>query len=305
MADCMVLIDDGNLCGEAPIWDAEQNKLYWTDCSGSKFFSYDWATQKREVILEGFEINGCALNQPGGFIFSNNSGVWVWDGIDDPMIIATQLGGIKLQLNDCIADPRGRLLSGTCFYNSFQEYSLGHLVCVERDGSVKILDEGFHLANGLCFSSDSRTLYLSDSVERTIYTYSYNPIEATVSNRRVFVRLDSDAGLPDGLTMDAEGFVWSAEWYGSCIARYDPDGKLERRITLPAKQISSLAFGGPELTDIFITSAGKPEPMPVMPLGYNPTSGYVGGSLFGVNVGIQGRIEYKAKISTKQNREGK
>jgi D-xylonolactonase len=90
--------------------------------------------------------------------------------------------------------------------------------------------------------------------------------------------------------------VWSAEWYGSCICRYDPDGKLERRIPVPAKQTSSLAFGGPEMNDIFVTSAAKSEPMPVMPAGYNPESGYFGGGLFHLNAGITGTVEHRTKF---------
>ena len=297
MTTCDVLADDGNLCGEGPLWDAQQAQLYWVDCLSCKFFCYQWATKKREILLTDFEVNGCALNQGGGFVFSNNSGVWLWSGSGEaPVLVASQLGEAKLQLNDCIADPKGRLLAGSCFYSPSEKYPLGHLFCVENDGSVKILDDGFHLSNGLCFSPDARTLYFADSAQRKIFAYSYDPETASASNRRVFVQLDPTAGLPDGLTVDAEGFVWSAEWYGGCVARYDPDGKLERRISLPAKQTSSLAFGGPDLTDIFITSAGKSEAMPEMPPGYDPNSGYFGGALYHINLGIPGRPEYRASI---------
>jgi sugar lactone lactonase YvrE len=87
-----------------------------------------------------------------------------------------------------------------------------------------------------------------------------------------------------------------AEWYGGSISRYDPDGQLERRIPVPAKQSSSLTFGGPDLRDIFVTSAARSEPMPVMPRGYDPDNGYFGGPLFHLNVGIQGRLEYRTRL---------
>ena len=291
------LIDDGNPCGEAPLWDATQQKLYWTDNAG-KFYSYDWKTRRREVMLEEFEVTGCAFDQSGGLTFVNNSGVWSWNKTDRPVLVVSEFGGEKLQLNDCIADPEGRLLSGSCFYNPSEPYPLGKLFCVETNGAVRILDEGFHLANGLGFSVDGRTLYFTDSVARSIYAYSYDSMTGRVRDRRLFVKVDSDAGIPDGLTVDAEGFVWSAEWYGSCLARYDPAGKLERRIQIPAKQTSSLAFGGPRLLDVFVTSAAKSEPTPVMPPGYDPTTGYFGGALFHLNPGIQGRIEYRTKINS-------
>jgi sugar lactone lactonase YvrE len=297
MSTCSVLLDDANLCGEAPIWNAAKQKLYWTDCAGYKFYSYDWKTKRRKLVLDNFEVNGCALDKSGGFVFSNNSGVWFWNGTSKPVLLASELENEKLQLNDCIADPRGRLLAGSCFYNPSAEYPLGKLFCVQTDGTVQILDEGFHLANGLGFSLDGKTLYFSDSVARLIYVYAYDPNTGRASDRRIFAKVDANAGLPDGLTVDAEGFLWSAEWYGGCITRYAPDGRLERRIHIPAKQTSSLAFGGPDLCDIFVTSAAKPEPMPVMPSGYDPASGYVGGALFHIDVGIQGRPEYQTALN--------
>jgi sugar lactone lactonase YvrE len=201
-----------------------------------------------------------------------------------------------LRLNDCIADPDGRFLAGSWFYDPSGEYPLGKLFSVQTDGTIQILDGGFHLANGLGFSLDGNTLYFTDSVARVIYAYTYDRITGRTSDRRIFVTLGTNVGVPDGLTVDAEGFVWSAEWYGGCISRYGPDGRLERRAQVPAKQVSSLAFGGPKLCDIFVTSAAKSEPMPVMPPGYDPDSGYFGGPLFQMNLGIQGRPEYKTRL---------
>jgi len=252
--------------------------------------------KKKEVLLDNFEVNGCALDQSGGFTFTNNSGVWFWNKKGKPVSVASTVGNVKLQLNDCIADPEGRLLAGSCFYDPSAEYPLGKLFCIQPNAEVRILDEGFHLANGLGFSRDGRTLYFTDSVARLIYAYAYDSTTGQVRDRRVFVRVDGSSGLPDGLTVDAEGFVWSAEWYGNCITRYDPEGKLERRIPIPAKQTSSLTFGGPDLRDIFVTSAAKSEPMPVMPPGYDSENGYFGGALFHLNADVQGRLEYRANL---------
>lgn len=289
------LIDDGNPCGEGPIWDETQQQLYWTDCAG-RFYSYDWKSGQREIALENFEVTGCAFDHADGFTFVNSGGVWFWSRQDKPKLIVSEIGGVKLQLNDCIADPEGRLLAGSCFYNPSERYPLGKLFCLQTDGAVEILDEGFHLSNGLGFSPDKKTLYFADSVDRLIYAYEYDSKVGQVKNRRVFVKVDPSSGLPDGLTVDAEGFVWSAEWYGGCICRYDPEGKLERRIQVPAKQASSLAFGGPLLTDIFVTSAAKSEAMPLMPPGYDPNSGYFGGALFQLNLGIPGKSEYRTNL---------
>lgn len=293
---CSVIVDDGNACGEGPVWDARTQQLYWTDCASKIFYSYDWKIKRRDVVLYKFEVNGCALTEAGQFVFSNNSGLWLWNTQSAPVLLAAECNNAELRLNDCIADPNGRVLSGSCFYSPSGGYALGKLFSASSDGSIEVLDEGFHLANGLGFSGDGKTLYFTDSVARLIYKYAYDVTTGRVSDRQVFVEADSRTGLPDGLTVDAEDFVWSAKWYGSCICRYDPDGKLERRIPIPAKQVSSIAFGGPELTDMFITSAAQSEPMPVMPPGYDPYSGYFGGALFHLNMGIQGRLEHRARI---------
>jgi sugar lactone lactonase YvrE len=290
------LADDGNLCGEAPLWDATRQRLYWTDIVGCKFYALDLHSRRKHVLLENFEVCGCAFNGCEGLILANSSGVWIWRPSADPVLIVSEVAGIKLRINDCIADPEGRLLAGSAFYTPAESYPLGKLFCIHPNGNVQILDEGFHLANGLGFSPDGRTLYFTDSIQRTIYSYSYDPLEGRVRDRRMFVQVDRHSGIPDGLTVDAEGYVWSAEWYGGCICRYDLDGKLERRIALPAKQISSLAFGGPDLTDIFVTSAAQPEPMPIMPPGYDPYFGCIGGALYHLNLGIAGSVEYRTRF---------
>jgi sugar lactone lactonase YvrE len=133
-------------------------------------------------------------------------------------------------------------------------------------------------------------------VARTIYAYDYDRRTGGLRNRHVIVQVPEDEGLPDGLTVDAEGFLWSAQWYGSSLVRYDPEGKVERRISFPAKQISSVTFGGSDLNEVFVTSASKTWPSPVMPKSYDAVSGNFGGQLYRVNLGIQGKLDYKADI---------
>ncbi|MGH9448635.1 MAG: SMP-30/gluconolactonase/LRE family protein, partial [Terriglobia bacterium] len=245
-------------------------------------------------------VNGCALDQSGGFVITNDFGIWLWDGGERVQLIVDEVEGSKCRMNDCIADPQGRLIAGSSFYNPVKQYDLGKLVCVEADGSVRIMDEGFHLSNGLGFSPDAKTIYFSDSVTRTIFAYDYNVDTGAVRNRRIFVQVPKTSGLPDGLTVDAEGFVWSAEWYGARIVRYGPDGKFARQVEIPAQQTSSLAFGGPSGTDIFVTSAAKSEAMPVMPPGYDPVTGFFGGPLYHLNLAIQGKNEFKTRIGPRQ-----
>ncbi len=289
MPQLTVVADYQNLCGECPVWNPAEGTVEWTDCVGLKFFRLNWASRQHSLVKDGLAINGFRRNRRGGVVITNNEGIWLWSGDDALTPVATEVEGCKCQMNDCTADTRGRLLAGSYFYNPGADYELGKLVRVDTDGKASVLDDGFHLANGLGFSPDGKTLYFADSAARRIYAYDYEISTGSARNRRILVPVPKEEGIPDGLAVDREGFVWSAQWYGSCIVRYDPDGKVERRVRIPAKQVSSLTFGGPELTDIFVTSAGQSEIMPIMPPGYDPKSGNFGGALYHLNLGIAGQ----------------
>lgn len=297
MPEATILADYQNLCGECPVWDPQHHTLEWTDCVGLKFFRLQWPSRRHSVAKEGITIYGFRRNRPGGWVVTNPDGIWLWKDDGSLALIAAEADGTKCQVNDCVADARGRLLTGSFFYDPAAAYALGKLIRVDTNGHAEVIDEGFHLSNGLGFAPDGKHLYFADTVARRIYAYEYDLATGSARNRRVLVQVPKDEGLPDGLAVDAAGFIWSAQWYGSCIARYDPDGKLERRIPLPAKQVSSLAFGGPELTDIFITSAAQSEAMPVMPPGYDPHTGHFGGPLYHLNLGIAGLPPNPADIT--------
>lgn len=291
-----VIADYEDGCGECPIWDADAASVYWTDIARSRFYKYDSISRQHHVLSADFVINGFRIDKQGGFVVTNGSGVWGWDGAGRPQLLVDHIDGLKLRLNDCIADPAGRLFSGSCYYDQHAEYRRGQLIRVDTDGRAVVVDDGFHMPNGLGFSPDNRTLYFTDSLVRRIYAYDYNAASGEVRNRRVLVQVPPDEGLPDGMTVDSEGFIWSAQWYGSCIVRYDPSGMVERRIQVPAKQVTSLTFGGEDLTDVFITTAGESGPLPVMPPGYDPYSGYFGGRLYHFKAGVAGKFEYKTNL---------
>ena len=297
MSELKVIADYQDLCGEGPIWDEETDRLYWTDASGKRFYCYDWPGQRHWVMQQGTQINSVSVNIAGGYVITNPDGFWFWDGEEHFRLIANQAEGFPCKLNDSIADPEGRIFSGSVFYDPNKPSAEAKLFRLDNDGTVKVVDEGHMLSNGLGFSPDLTMMYYTDSAAKTIYAYDYSRTTGDIRNRRVFVKCVETDGLPDGMHVDAEGFVWSANWYGGCVIRYDPDGREERRIATPAKQTSSLTFGGPELTDMFITSAGFSEPMaPLMPPGYDYVNGYFGGALYHINLGIQGRLEFKANI---------
>ena len=292
-----VVADYGDLCGESPLWHEREQALYWGDITGKRLYRLTYPDGKHRVFHEGFEISGLALHQSGEFVVVNSEGVWIWDLESDPRHVINTIENRTCALNDCIVDAEGRLFSGSCFFDpGNKNYERGCLFRFDIDGRGQVVDEGISLANGFGFSPDQSTLYFADSAERVIYAYDYRRVDGSLRNRRRFVTVPSSEGLPDGLTVDGEGFIWSAQWFGGCIVRYDPDGKEQQRISVPVAQCSSLAFGGPELTDIFITSAAVDDALCLAPAGYSPAGRKAGGALYRLNAAIQGRPEHHARL---------
>ncbi|PYQ45692.1 MAG: gluconolaconase [Acidobacteria bacterium] len=247
-------------------------------------------------MQKGFQVNGWTMQESDGFVVTNSSGIWLWNPPAEPILLASELDGKDCVMNDCIADPEGRVYSGSYHYNPTGVAAPSYLFRIDTDGSVHVADEGIQFSNGLAFSADCNTLYFSDSVARCIYSYNWERETGNLSNRRVFVRVPREHGFPDGLTVDAEGFVWCAQWFGARITRYDPDGKVQRVVTFPATQTSSLAFGGPDLDTIFVTSAGLSNMLAEAPRGYDPDKVLVGGRLYRMRSDVQGRREYRSRI---------
>ena len=292
-----VIADYGDLCGEGPLWNTAEQALYWTDLARRRFYRYNFSQRRSEIVSEHMQVSASAFNQPGGFVITNVTGIWLWDTKSEPTLLAAEVDGKKCIMNDCIADPEGRVYSGSYFRNEQREFErAGYLFRVDTDGSVHIVDEGIRLSNGLAFSRDLRTLYFVDSADRHIYSYDYSRTDGSLRNRRVFIDVPLTEAFPDGLTVDAEGYLWCAHWFGSCIIRYDPDGKIERRVPIPAAQTSSLTFGGPDVSDIFVTSAGFLDSLSLAQQGFDPAGAYIGGPVYRLNLGIQGREEFRAKI---------
>jgi len=291
-----VIANDGNLCGEGPHWDERADALYWTDIDGERFYRYLWRERRHELVQAGFRINGFCLQEDGGFVTTSGQGAWLWRPGETPILLASEADGQECRLNDCLADPEGRVYAGSYHLNEDGTFPPSFLFRVDTDGSVHIADEGICFSNGLAFSPDCSTLYFTDLGARCIYAYEWRRSDGKLSNRRVFVRVDRSEGMPDGLTVDAEGYLWCAHWFGGCVTRYDPDGKRERRVEIPAAQTSSLVFGGPELDEIYVTSAAMNNCLMLAPEGYDPTKVFVGGPLYRLRLGIRGKLKFRSRV---------
>ena len=297
MADRHVetIVDNADRCGEGPVWDFRAKRLVWTDIPKSIIYSHDPRTGTTGVISRGASAAGLALHKAGGYLLAGPDGLYRVDANGQTRPVPLDLAGKKPVFNDCVIDPRGRLYVGTCYWGE-DMIEPGALYLVDEGLKARPVADGIRLSNGLGFSPDDRTLYFADSPASKIYAFDVNPTSGELSNRRAFVTVPIEDGLPDGVTVDTDGFVWCAFCYGAQVIRFDPDGRVERRIKTPAKQTLSCAFGGDDMTDLYITTGGEHWPSRYMPPGYDPTRG-IGGALYRVRLGnVQGRRENEATI---------
>jgi sugar lactone lactonase YvrE len=289
-----VIAQDNNATGEGPIWDPVHQRLLWVDIDNSLVFQFVPKTGEKKVICRGLPASAIVLNQDGRLIFGGSVGLLLWQNETHYETIAAQYEGESLCFNDIIAGPDGRIYAGTMYWGPNGMEKTGRLYMIRPDLSISIVEENVKLSNGLGFSPDDKTLYYADTASRCIFRYDVSKT-GELSNRRVFVNVPPDDGIPDGLTVDAEGFVWCAMWYGGQIVRYDPDGTLQRRIPMPDKQISSAAFGGNNLTDLYVTSAAVYWPSDLTPGNFDSTA-CMGGSLYRIKLNVSGKYEHHANF---------
>ena len=270
--------------GEGPLWHPMEKRLYWLDIPRGRMFRYDPATGDHEQCYQGEPVGGATVQEDGALLLLLAKGaVAIWRGGDLDYVIDEMPEEGEFRFNDCIADPAGRVFSGTM---STPEQP-GRLYRLDTDGSITPVLEGIGLSNGMGFTLDRKQMYYTDTRARKIYLFDYEEETGAISNQRVFVEIPEGQGNLDGMTVDAEGYVWSARWDGSALVRYTSEGVEERRIRFPARKVSSVTFGGEDLTDIYVTTAG----------GHNKAKeGPGAGALFRLNLGIQGVLEFFSRI---------
>lgn len=270
--------------GENPLWHPIEKALYWTDIPTGRLFRYHPASNHHEQIYHGRPVGGFTFQQSGGLLlFRDRGNIALWhDGkITDllPEIPAER----DSRFNDVIADPSGRVYCGTMSTDS----SKGRLYRLDPDSSLTTLLTGIGCPNGMGFTPDLQHFYFTDSFAQQIYRFRHHPKNGNLTHRELFASIPNPAELPDGLTVDAEGRIWSALWDGSAILCFNPDGQLHSRYPMPTKKISSLAFAGENLEDLYITTAGGHT---------RQEDGPTAGALFRVRTLTHGRPEFFSRI---------
>ena len=242
--------------GEAPIWDAETRALVFVDCLQGTIYRFqpDPGTLATIQVFDKPKIGAAIPRRTGGYAVSSTEGLLAVepDG-QRSLLVPVERDRPFQRLNDAKCDSRGRLVTGT-FSVKF-ERGLGALYRIDPDLSVSRLQTGVSISNGIGWSPDETILYYVDTSSRGIDCFDYDIETGAIANRRRFVAVAREEGFPDGLAVDAEGHVWIALYRGGAVRRYAPDGRLVATVSLPVSGVTSCNFGGPDLGDLYITTA--------------------------------------------------
>ncbi len=279
------IADYACITGEGPLWHSLERKVYWADIPRGRLFRYDPAIGHHEMCAELPEsVGGFTVQADGSLLlFMARGAVKIWRAGELTTVIDEIPQERDSRFNDVIADPAGRVFCGTMPTRERP----GRLYRLDTDGTLTQLLDGVGVSNGMGFTPDRRQMYYTDTRRREIYLFDYGQADGGLSNRRVFVRVPEGEGGPDGMTVDAEGYVWSARWDGSRLVRYAPDGRQVLKIDFPVKKVSSVIFGGADYTDMYITTAGGDK---------KESDGEHAGALFHLNLNIRGVPEFFSRV---------
>ena len=271
--------------GEGPLWHPTEKRLYWVDIPNGRLFRYHPDSGKHEMCYEGDQIGGFTIQADGKLLlFMAKGAVRLWDEGILTTLIESLPNETNSRFNDVMADPEGRVFCGTMPSPDH----LGRLYRLDTDGSIReVLDE-IKCSNGMGFTLDQKSMYYTDSGAKKIYLFDYEQSTGDIGNQRVFSDSGDQDGIPDGMTVDAHGYVWSAGWDRGCLTRIAPDGTEERRVEFPARKVSCVTFGGEDYTDMYVTTAGGDK---------KDTDGEGAGALYRINLGIRGIEEHCSRIS--------
>ncbi len=261
-AAAVLAVDCRCTLGEGLLWWQARGSLVWTDIQGARLWLHSVATGETQSWSLPGRLGSLAICTSGVLLLAMAKGICFADldtAPEDTLrpvpVVPLELELSTTRVNDGRTDRAGNFVFGTmnedpggAAIGSFYQYSAA--------AGLRRLDlGGVHIPNSICFSLDGKTMYFCDSNQRRIMQCDYDAASASVANVRLFVALGPGTGTPDGSIVDAEGRLWNAEWGSACVRRYTADGQLERSISVPAKNPTCPAFGGPDLCDLYVTSA--------------------------------------------------
>lgn len=282
--------------GEGPIWNARLQKLFWTDIYNRKIWAYDPEKSESTVFWNGgYQVGGFAFTRTGNMVLCTDRGVFLLnlspEGIpeQEPEILFE----IPLQknemFNDITVDPQGRIFAGTLLRPDFKH---GTLYRLEKGKKPEVVLKELYCTNGMTFSLDKKYFFHTDSNVHRITRYRYDYKTGEISDPQVYFQGTDGMGSPDGITLDSQDNIWAAFWGGGCVRRIDPSGNVVSELAVPARQPSSVMFGGKGLEELYITSAAENAENVVT--GYRSDGAFAGGPVYRLLPGVAGREEWLA-----------
>ena len=255
-----LIFDARNAVGESPLWHAGEQALYWVDIPAKAL--HRWTDGQGVQTWHGSEMIGCIAMSAGiGFIAAMESGLFyaqlrAGEKLEEIKIASIMHPSEGMRFNDGRCDMQGRFLAGTMLMNMATSRQEGCVVSYEKDSELRTLIEGLHTPNGMAFSPDGRTMYLSDSHPKSqlIWAFDYDTASGTPSNRRIFADMNPLPGRPDGAAVDTDGCYWICGNDAGLIHRFTPQGKLDQSYAVPVKKPAMCAFGGADMKTLYVTS---------------------------------------------------
>ncbi|MDQ7247415.1 SMP-30/gluconolactonase/LRE family protein [Dongia sedimenti] len=288
MTEVRCLLEKRSVLGEGPIWRPRENSLYWIDLKAPAIYCFDVITrQNRQVPAAlGKTIGGMVFARDGRMIVVDAEGVHDLNRSGHRnLLVNPESDQVGNAFNDAKCDPKGRLWSGTADIGETRQS--GSLYVIEGQGQrrVRRIDSGIICSNGPAFAPDGRQAYFTDSFAQEIYCYDVDLDTGLIGARKSFFRCSPEAGYPDGMTVDSEGYLWCCNWDGWSVTRYSQTGEIDRVLKVPVPRPTSVCFGGPRMDQLFITSAS--DGLSADQLREAPLSG----SLFVCEPGVKGLLD--------------
>lgn len=250
-----LVLDARAQLGEGPIWDADRGRLLFVDIMRGHVHECDPVTGRDRAIDAGRPVSAIAPTVRGDWVIAARDGFYRLDPESGAtsLIAHVERDDPQTRMNDGYVDARGRFWAGTMGMGGVRER--GSLYRLDPDGQVTRHLMGVNISNGIDWSPDGRLMYYADTGVGRVDVFDFDEARGAIGNRRPFLVIPEDQGYPDGLVVDADGCVWLALWEGGAVHRYRPDGSLDISVPMPVTLVTKCAFGGPDLTDLYITTA--------------------------------------------------
>ena len=252
-----MLVHESCHCGENPLWHSSEKRLYWTDIDRGRLYRLNPVDGTHELVYEDRPVGGFTIQADGNLLlFRDRGNVVTWhNGSIHDTIVEEISEESQSRFNDVIADPIGRVFCGTLSTKSLN----GQLYRLDLDGSLHCVIQHVCCTNGMAFSPDATPrdrLYYAETMAHTIWLFDYDERSGEIANQRPFLSFEDNKMQPDGLTVDAQGDIWCAFYGASCVICFGSDGIVKRRLLLPTACVTSCGFGGKELSELYVTTAG-------------------------------------------------